>query len=159
MLALGPKQFSTTTWKSFSNSTLHISLLTIQKLISYRKIILFGLVTAKLFSDPIDSYWQQKVDYDMDIVLHDSIRQITGKSTIKYTNNSPDSLDRIYMHLYPNAFQVGSVKYREYIGNSGRESRAKYFKNRLDGFTSNWNQTNFFSKELQLGLGLGWIYK
>ena len=35
--------------KSFSNSTLHISLLTIQKLISYRKIILFGLVTAKLF--------------------------------------------------------------------------------------------------------------
>ena len=83
---------------------------TIQKLISYRKIILFVLVTAKLFSDPIDSYWQQKVDYDMDIVLHDSIRQITGKSTIKYTNNSPDSLDRIYMHLYPNAFQVGSVK-------------------------------------------------
>ena len=70
-------------------------MLTIQKLISYRKIILFGLVTAKLFSDPIDSYWQQKVDYDMDIVLHDSIRQITGKSTIKYTNNSPDSLDTI----------------------------------------------------------------
>ena len=111
-------------------------MLAIQKLISYRKIILFGLVTAKLFSDPIDSYWQQKVDYNMDIVLHDSIRQITGKSTIKYTNNSPDSLDKIYMHLYPNAFQVGSVKYREYIGNSGRGSRAKYFKNRLNGFTS-----------------------
>ena len=94
------------------------------------------VILAKVFADPIDSYWQQKVDYDMDIVLHDSIRQITGKTTIKYTNNSPDSLDKLYMHLYPNAFQVGSVKYREYIGNSGRESRASYFKSRLKGFTS-----------------------
>ena len=72
----------------------------------------------------------------MDIVLHDSVHQITGNSLIKYTNNSPDSLNRIYMHLYPNAFQLGSVKYREYLGNSGRPSRAKYFKNKLDGFTS-----------------------
>jgi len=132
-------------------------LLTIQKLIPYRKIILFGLVTAKLFSDPIDSYWQQKVDYDMDIVLHDSIRQITGKSTIKYTNNSPDSLDRIYMHLYPNAFQVGSVKYREYIGNSGRASRAKYFKNRLDGFTSKID-IHEFSVAMPKN-GFSWIHK
>ena len=132
-------------------------MLTIQKLISYRKIILFGLVTAKLFSDPIDSYWQQKVDYDMDIVLHDSIRQITGKSTIKYTNNSPDSLDKIYMHLYPNAFQVGSVKYREYIGNSGRESRAKYFKNRLDGFTSKID-IHEFSVAMPKN-GSSWIHK
>ena len=132
-------------------------MLTIQKLISYRKIILFGLVTSKLFSDPIDSYWQQKVDYDMDIVLHDSIRQITGKSTIKYTNNSPDSLDKIYMHLYPNAFQVGSVKYREYIGNSGRESRAKYFKNRLDGFTSKID-IHEFSVAMPKN-GSSWIHK
>ena len=91
-------------------------------------LVFYILFISKLFADPIDSYWQQKVDYDMDIVLHDSIRQISGKTTIKYTNNSPDSLDKIYMHLYPNAFQVGSVKYREYIGNSGRESRATYFK-------------------------------
>ena len=130
---------------------------TIQKLISYRKIILFSLLTAKVFSDPIDSYWQQKVDYDMDIVLHDSIRQITGKSTIKYTNNSPDSLDKIYMHLYPNAFQVGSVKYREYIGNSGRESRAKYFKNRLDGFTSKID-IHEFSVAMPKN-GSSWIHK
>ena len=95
-------------------------------------LVFYILFISKLFADPIDSYWQQKVDYDMDIVLHDSIRQISGKTTIKYTNNSPDSLDKIYMHLYPNAFQVGSVKYREYIGNSGRESRATYFKNRLE---------------------------
>ena len=65
-------------------------------------ICLLGILVTPLLADPLDFYWQQKVDYDMDIVLHDSIRQITGKSIIKYTNNSPDSLDKIYMHLYPN---------------------------------------------------------
>ena len=72
----------------------------------------------------------------MSITLLDSVRQLTGNSIIKYTNQSPDSLDRIYMHLYPNAFQKGSVKYREYLGNAGRGYRAKYFKDELEGFTS-----------------------
>ncbi|SVA63473.1 uncharacterized protein METZ01_LOCUS116327, partial [marine metagenome] len=93
-------------------------------------------IYSMVIADPIDGYWQQKVDYDMEITLHDSIRQIAGKTIIKYTNNSPDSLDRIYMHLYPNAFQLESVKYREYVGHSGRVSRAKYFKEKLEGHTS-----------------------
>ena len=57
-----------------------------------------------LYSNSIKNYWQQKVDYEMEITLHDSIRQLAGTSIIKYTNNSPDSLDRIFLHLYPNAF-------------------------------------------------------
>jgi len=61
------------------------------------------------------------------------------------------------MHLYPNAFQLESVKYREYIGNAGRESRAKYFKDRLDGFTSKIDVHDFsvaLPKE-----GASWIHK
>ena len=103
---------------------------------SFFPIVLLLLANTILVADPIDNYWQQKVDYEMNITLYDSIRQITGNSVIKYTNQSPDSLDRIYMHLYPNAFQIGSVKYREYLGNAGRGYRAKYFKEKLDGFTS-----------------------
>ena len=80
-----------------------------------RSSALFLALMDTIFSDPLDHYWQQKADYEMDITLHDSIRQLSGKTIIKYTNNSPDSLDRLYMHLYPNAFQIGSVKYREYI--------------------------------------------
>ena len=93
----------------------------------------------------------------MEITLYDSIKQVTGTTILKYTNHSPDSLDRIYMHLYPNAFQIGSVKYREYIGNAGRISRAKYFKEQLDGFTS---KIDIHDMSVALpDKGLSWIHK
>ena len=93
----------------------------------------------------------------MNITLHDSIHQVTGNSIIKYTNQSPDSLDRIYLHLYPNAFQVGSVKYREYLGKAGGGYRAKYFTDQLEGFTSNIDV-----HDLSIALpkeGASWIHK
>ena len=123
----------------------------------YKPLFVFFSIITCLIADPTDHYWQQNVDYDMEITLHDSIRQLAGKTIIRYTNNSPDSLDRIYMHLYPNAFQVGSVKYREYISYSGRISRAKYFKERLEGFTSKI-EVHDFSISLP-DEGQSWIHK
>lgn len=54
------------------------------------------------------SYWQQKVDYKMDIDVDAENFQYVGKQTLTYTNNSPDVLDRVFYHLYFNAFQPGS---------------------------------------------------
>ncbi|MAK35637.1 MAG: peptidase M1 [Flavobacteriaceae bacterium] len=53
-------------------------------------------------------YWQQKVDYTMDIDVDADKFQYKGKQTLVYTNNSPDVLDRVFYHLYFNAFQPGS---------------------------------------------------
>ncbi|EKF56796.1 M1 family aminopeptidase [Galbibacter marinus] len=55
-----------------------------------------------------DSYWQQQADYKMDIEMDVENFQFTGTQQIKYTNNSPNSLDRVFYHLYFNAFQPGS---------------------------------------------------
>ena len=54
------------------------------------------------------SYWQQKVDYKMDIDVDVDKWQYKGKQTLVYTNNSPDVLDKVFYHLYFNAFQPGS---------------------------------------------------
>lgn len=57
-------------------------------------------------SDP--GYWQQHVDYQMDVDMDVKTYQYTGTQKLTYTNNSPDVLDRVYYHLYFNAFQPGS---------------------------------------------------
>lgn len=53
--------------------------------------------------------WQQKVDYKMQIKLTPETHQYTGKMNLTYINNSPDELNKIYLHLYYNAFQPHSL--------------------------------------------------
>ena len=53
-------------------------------------------------------YWQQHADYTMDIDMDVKTYQYKGKQKLVYTNNSPDALNKVYYHLYFNAFQPGS---------------------------------------------------
>ena len=55
-----------------------------------------------------DGYWQQRVDYTMDIDMDVNTNQYKGKQKLVYTNNSPDDLNKVFYHLYFNAFQPGS---------------------------------------------------
>src|ERR1700748_175794 len=59
------------------------------------------------FSQP--DRWQQRVKYTMDIDMNVSTNRMTGKQTLAYTNNSPDTLRKVFYHLYWNAFQPGSM--------------------------------------------------
>lgn len=54
------------------------------------------------------SYWQQHVDYTMDVAMDVETFRYTGTQKLVYTNNSPDTLARVYYHMYFNAFQPGS---------------------------------------------------
>lgn len=54
------------------------------------------------------SHWQQRVEYKIDVRLNHENHEYSGSSVIKYFNNSPDVLEKMYFHLYPNAFQPGS---------------------------------------------------
>jgi len=75
-----------------------------------RKIILlsflsFGLNSAFAQNAP---YWQQHVDYKMEVSMDVKNYQYKGKQELIYTNNSPDTLKKVFYHLFPNAFQPGS---------------------------------------------------
>lgn len=54
-------------------------------------------------------YWQQHVSYQMEIDMDASKHQFSGKQKLVYTNNSPDTLTKVFYHLYFNAFQPGSM--------------------------------------------------
>ncbi len=53
--------------------------------------------------------WQQAVDYSMNVSLNTKNHNFEGTQSLVYTNNSPDTLKRVFYHLYFNAFQPGSM--------------------------------------------------
>jgi hypothetical protein len=53
--------------------------------------------------------WQQKVKYEMDVVMDVKTNQYHGTQRLHYINNSPDTLTRAFYHLYYNAFQPNSM--------------------------------------------------
>lgn len=69
------------------------------------------LTSTALFSqnNPNPGYWQQHADYKMEVTMDVKTYQYKGKQTLVYTNNSPDTLRRVYYHLFNNAFQPGSA--------------------------------------------------
>ena len=50
------------------------------------------------------SYFQQQVDYNMDVSLDTATHVYTGQAEISYTNNSSDELNEIYFHVWANSY-------------------------------------------------------
>jgi hypothetical protein len=72
--------------------------------------MLMLLIFAFIGSYQVQSQnWQQEVHYEIDVKLTPKIHLIEGTEALTYTNHSPDTLDRVFFHLYWNAFQPGSM--------------------------------------------------
>ncbi|MDP4620559.1 MAG: M1 family metallopeptidase [Sediminibacterium sp.] len=52
--------------------------------------------------------WQQRIDYKINAALDVATNIVKGTEDIVYTNNSTDTLRKVYFHLYWNAFQPNS---------------------------------------------------
>jgi len=68
---------------------------------------LFLLSTISLFAQP--DRWQQRIKYNINVDMNVQTNQYKGKQSIQYWNNSPDTLHRVFFHLYWNAFQPNSM--------------------------------------------------
>ncbi len=75
-----------------------------------KTVLYFALLGFGVFIQAQNSYtyWQQHVDYSMEVDMDVKTYQYTGTQDLIYTNNSPDELSRVYFHLYFNAFQPRS---------------------------------------------------
>ena len=70
-------------------------------------VLILILFSTNVFSQSA-TYWQQKVDYKMNVVMDVKTYQYKGNQELQYTNNSQDTLKKVFYHLYNNAFQPGS---------------------------------------------------
>jgi hypothetical protein len=57
---------------------------------------------------PGHRYWQQRADYVIDVELDDVNQRIIGRETITYKNNSPDTLNYLWLQLDQNLFAKDS---------------------------------------------------
>lgn len=53
--------------------------------------------------------WQQSVKYVMDVKMNVETHRYSGTQELTYSNNSPDTLHKVFFHLYYNAFQPNSM--------------------------------------------------
>ena len=76
------------------------------------KTLLFLSFFISIFIFTLNSQnntWQQSAKYVMDIDVDVKKFTYKGQQQITYWNNSPDTLSKVYFHLYWNAFQPGSA--------------------------------------------------
>ena len=71
----------------------------------------FLLFSTSLFAQ--QNYFQQEVNYKIDVQLDDEEHLLQGTIEIEYINNSPDELTEIYMHLWPNAYSTKETAFAQ----------------------------------------------
>ncbi len=86
------------------------------------------LLLVVLISNRVNAqYWQQEVNYKIDVKLNDVTNTLTAFEEFEYVNNSPQALDFLYIHVWPNAYKDGSTALakQKYSGGDGSLTFAK----------------------------------
>lgn len=87
-------------------------------------IILLCLLQAPAHAQQ-PAYWQQQVNYKIDVTLNDVNHTLDGYVKMDYFNNSPDTLYFIWIHLWPNAYKNDRTAFSDQMLENG--STAFYF--------------------------------
>lgn len=74
------------------------------------KVFILFTVTCQLLTNAVaqPDRWQQKIKYQINVNMDVNTNRFAGAEKIDYWNNSPDTLTRVFFHLYWNAFQPNS---------------------------------------------------
>ncbi len=101
---------------------------------SITKLLLIILMTTGIFQKAnSQDYFQQEVNYKIDVTLNDRMHELSAFEKIQYINNSPDTLQLIYFHLWPNGYSSNKTDLaRQLFNTRGKE---RLFKDpELQGF-------------------------
>lgn len=110
------------------------------------RILFFLLCCTYLLGQ--SEYFQQEVDYEIQVTLNDTTHSLSGHTLIHYKNQSPDTLFQLYFHLWPNAYRDQSTALAKQLLQQGKldfyfskDSQLGYISNldfAIDGQKANW---------------------
>ena len=110
-----------------SNSLLPLFFI-FDEILVLKNLFLFSFLFFQLSSSFCQTnYFQQNVNYTIDVTLNDVENTLEGFEIIHYTNNSPDTLQFIWFHLWPNAYKNDRTAFSEQLLRLGRTDF--YFSN------------------------------
>ena len=103
-----------------------------------KNILLCLLIGVPSATHAQEGYWQQSLRYRIAVRLDDASHTLDGQISIRYKNNSPDTLRFIWFHIWPNAYKNDRTAFSEQLLENGRtdfyfsDASERGFINRLD---------------------------
>ena len=89
-----------------------------------QKLIILIFLSIGLSSHTASSqeYFQQEVNYNINVTLNDKLHELKAFETVEYINNSSDTLRFLFFHLWPNAYSSNKTALaRQLFSTRGRE--------------------------------------
>jgi hypothetical protein len=103
-----------------------------------RKTLFLLLIVHSSWLTASSQYWQQQVNYTIDVSLNDKDHSLDGFEKIVYINNSPDTLKFIWFHVWPNAYKNDRTAFSDQMLENGNtkfyfsDKEQKGYINRLE---------------------------
>jgi hypothetical protein len=103
-----------------------------------RKLIFLLLIANSSQLSAYSQYWQQQVNYSIEVSLNDNDHTLKGFEKIEYSNHSPDTLRFIWFHVWPNAYKNDKTAFSDQLLENGNtkfyfsDKEQKGYINRLD---------------------------
>jgi len=76
------------------------------------------------------NYWQQELNYTIDVSLNDKEHTLDGLERIEYINNSPDTLRFIWFHVWPNAYKNDKTAFTDQDSRTAARNSSSPIKSR-----------------------------
>jgi hypothetical protein len=117
-----------------------------------KRALLLAAALAVATAGQAQSYWQQHTDTKISVTLDDRKHMLHGFEEFHYSNNSPDTLHYIYIHLWPNAYEHDHTAFAEQQYRNGHTSfyyapeEDRGYIDSLD-FTINGKNVNYLSTD------------
>jgi hypothetical protein len=96
-----------------------------------KSIIALLVFSASIFESNAQekTYWQQEVNYTIAAILNDKEHSIKANMHFEYINHSPDTLQFIWLHIWPNAYKNNETALYKQVGaDKEGKKRLKAFK-------------------------------
>ena len=103
------------------------------------KLLLVCLMFIGMYPDTFSQkYFQQKVNFKIDVTLNDKRHELSAFEKVEYINNSPDTLKFLYFHLWPNAYSGNNTDLAKQLFSS--KGKERLFKDpELNGYIDSLN--------------------